>query len=142
MGILGLILSGSGQSSSLSSAPAGDVAAPGDRVDVYYMHRTLRCISCLTIERSTRQALQDAFAAELRQGRVTLQVADYWINTQLAQRYNVDTVSVIVVAVVKGQEVSHENLDRVWSLKGDSQEFRAYIVEAVRAAQAKVASAG
>ncbi|MCE5276481.1 MAG: nitrophenyl compound nitroreductase subunit ArsF family protein [Planctomycetaceae bacterium] len=141
LGILGLILNGCAQSDILSSAPAAGAASPADRVDVYYMHRTLRCISCLTIERNTRQALQDTFAAEMRDGRVTFHVADYWINTELAQRYNVDTVSVIVVTVVKGKEVSHENLDRVWSLKGDSQEFRTYIVDAVRAAQAKTATA-
>jgi len=56
----------------------------------------------------------------------------------LADRYGVDTVSVVVVTVADGKEVSHENLERVWELKGDASELRNYVTQAVRAALTKV----
>lgn len=123
---------------SLSTANPGAVK-PAERVVVYYMHRTLRCISCLSIENQTRQALNDAFAAELAAGKVEFHCEDYWMNTDLARRYDVDTVSVVIVVVAGGREVSHENLQRVWELKGSSEELRTYIAQAVRGALAKAA---
>lgn len=112
-------------------------AAPSDRVVVYYMHRSLRCVSCLTIEHQTRQGLNESFAPELASGEVEFRSEDYWLNEPLAKRYGVDTVSVVVVTVADGREVSHENLARVWELKGNAAELRAYIAQAVRGALAK-----
>ncbi len=108
--------------------------AQSPRVVVYYMHRTLRCISCLSIEKMTRDALTEQFAAELASGRLQFRVADYWIDQDLARQYDVTTVSVVTVNLTGGREVSHRTLDRVWELKGRPAEFETYVVESVRAA--------
>lgn len=117
-----------------AAPPSGGAGSP--KVVVYYMHRTFRCISCLWIEHQTRKTLEEAFPSDLASGRLELRVADYWIQKDLAARYGVDTVSVVVVSLSEGQEVSHQTLDRVWELKGKSDEFRAYVADAVRAALA------
>jgi len=104
------------------------------RVVVYYTHRTFRCFSCLWLEKTTHQALEDSFASELAAGRLEFRVVDYWADRSLAERYGVGTVSVIVVNIVKGEEVSHRTLERLWDLKAHPDELRAYIKEAVRAA--------
>ena len=43
-----------------------------------------------------------------------------------------------VVVLAGGREASHENLQRVWELKGSPEELRTYIAQAVRGALAKV----
>lgn len=127
--------------STVTPAPVGmasvDEPRPDSRVVVYYTHRTFRCFSCLWLEKTTRQTLEDSFASELAAGRLEFRVVDYWADRSLAERYGVDTVSVIVVNIVKGEEVSHRTLERLWDLKAHPDELRAYIKEAVRAALEK-----
>ena len=101
------------------------------------MHRTFRCFSCLWIENTTRQTLQETFPSELASGRLNFQVEDYMKREDLARRYHVQWVSVVVVNVAEGREVSHQTLEKVWGLKGKNDEFSAYITEAVRAALGK-----
>lgn len=137
-GLLGLVLGGCGSQAPLTAQHPG-AAKPSDRVVVYYMHRTFRCISCLSIEKETRQTLEDNFASNLASGQVEFKSEDYWINKNLVNRYGVDTVSVVVAVMAGGQEVSHENLERVWELKGRPAELRNYIAQAVRSALDKAA---
>lgn len=137
-GLVGIAMAGCGQGSTESlGAPAASAPKPANRVVVYYMHRTFRCFSCLWIENTTRQTLQETFPSELASGRLEFQIADYWTNQDLAKRYGVQTVSVVVVNVAEGREVSHQTLEKVWDLKMKNDEFRAYIAEAVRAALGK-----
>jgi hypothetical protein len=128
-------LVGCGQASPESlGATAAHVPNPPNRVVVYYMHRTVRCFSCLWMETTTRQALQETFPSELASGRLELKVEDYQKRADLAKQYGVYTVSVLVVGVADGREVWHQDLDRIWDLKMKNDEFHAYIAEAVRAA--------
>jgi hypothetical protein len=138
MGLAGMVLVGCGQTSTESlGATAANAPKPPYRVVVYYMHRTVRCVSCLWMEAATRQSLQESFASELASGRLELKVEDYQKREDLAKQYGVYTVSVLVVSVADGKEASHQGLERVWELKGKNDEFRAYVTEAVRAALAK-----
>lgn len=129
-------LAGCAGSADLRGTPTGRARAD-NRVRVYYMHKSFRCLSCLWIEDNTRKALEEGFASEIAAGRIEFRSEDYWSKTDLARRFGVDNVSVVLVQVVDGNERSHENLNRVWELKGQSARFRAYIVEAVRAALAR-----
>jgi hypothetical protein len=136
--LAGMVLAGCGQTSADSLiATTANAPKPPNRVVVYYMHRTVRCVSCLWMEATTRQALQESFPSELASGRLELKVEDYQKREDLAKQYGVYTVSVLVVNVADGKEASHQGLERVWELKGKNDEFRAYITEAVRAALGK-----
>jgi hypothetical protein len=138
MGLAGMALVGCGQTSTDSlGAATANAPKPPNRVVVYYMHRTFRCFSCQWIESTTRQTLKETFPSELASGRLEFHVEDYMKREDLAKRYDVQTVSVVVVNVVDGQEVSHQTLEKVWDLKMKNNEFRAYITEAVRAALGK-----
>jgi hypothetical protein len=135
MGLAGIVLAGCGQASAESFAsPAFTAANPANRVVVLYLHRTYRCIRCEWIENNTRQALKDRFSSELASGRLVFQVAEYGSRPDLAKRYDGQTASVAVIHVADGREVAYQDLDKVWELRGDSEKFRAYIAEAVRAA--------
>ncbi len=138
VGMAGFLLAGCDQASpGPLGAPTVTAAKPANKVVVYYAHRTFRCMSCLWIEKTARQTLEESFSKELASGRVEFQVVDYWVDTELAKRYDVQTVSVIVVNVSEGREISHANLAKVWSLKGDTRAFQAYVADGVRVALAK-----
>jgi len=125
-----------------ASAGLSPDKAEASKVVVYYMHRTFRCISCLTIEHMTRKTLKEDFASELASGRLELRVADFWIQQDLAKQYGVTTVSIVVVNLDGDREVSHQTLEKVWDLKGKPDEFRAYLAKAVKAALAKAEQPG
>lgn len=135
MGLAGMVLGGCGQPST-DSPGAATTSAPvsANKVVVYYMHRTIRCFTCQRMEAATRQALQESFPSEIASGRLELKVEDYQKREDLAKQYGVHTVSVLVVTVADGREVSHRDLDRIWDLQMRNDAFRAYITEAVRAA--------
>jgi hypothetical protein len=113
-----------------------DVSKPPNRVVVYYLHRTFRCASCLWMETTTQQTLQDTFPSELASGRLDFEVEDYMKRKDLAKRFDVQDVAVVVVNVVDGREASHQTLEKAWDLTMKDAEFRAYITESVRAALA------
>jgi hypothetical protein len=103
---------------------------------VYYMHRTFRCATCLAIEKMTRQVLDEQFAGEMASGRLEFRTADFWVDEQLARKYDVSNVSVVVVNMNGGKEASHQKLDRVWDLHANPDEFKAYVGGAVQSALA------
>jgi hypothetical protein len=128
LGLAGMALVGCSQPSTYSPrATVPKVDNSPNRVVVYCMHSRLHCPSCEWIENTTRRTLQDTFPSELASGRLAVQ-------EDLAKRYNVQGVSVLVVNRADGREVSYQELGKVWDLKMQNAEFRAYIIEAVRAA--------
>ena len=99
-------LAACGQTSTESfGATTANAPKPPNRV-VYYMHRTFRCFSCLWIENTTRQTLKETFPSELASGRLDFQVEDYMKREDLAKRYDVQWVSVVVVSVADGRGAS------------------------------------
>jgi hypothetical protein len=121
-----------GQASQQSAG--SDVATGSNRLIVYYFHVNMRCRTCLSIENLTRTALEQGFGKELREGKIEWKpinvekpenehfIADF----QLASR------TVVLFEVKKGQPARWENLQQVWYLVGNEQEFIAYVQDAIR----------
>ena len=135
--------------SARASAPSPDAASPGaqapdkqaqpatnapaeERVLVYYLHATIRCITCNTIERLTHETLQQDFAKELADGRVTWQTANFQERDDLARRYDVTGSTVVVVTVKDAKETRFERLDKVWELVSEPEALSKYVGDAVR----------
>lgn len=116
-------------------AAVGPATAPisGDRVIVYYMHPTIRCVTCNAIEKAAREAVRQDFAEQLETGRVEWKVVNFSEDEALAKRYDVVTSTVVVVHLRDGKEVGYESLDDVWDLVGNPAELRAYVAEKIRA---------
>ena len=117
------------------SGPAGAVPNPAqDGLVVYYFHTTFRCHSCLTIERLTRETLNEQFADDLRSGAIRWQEVNYEepANEPFISRYNLYTKQVILSAVKGGREVAWKDLDDVWDLKRDEMRFKLYIADEIK----------
>jgi hypothetical protein len=119
----------------------GPATAPtsGDKVIVYYMHATIRCVTCNAIEKAAHEAVQRDFAEQLKTGSVEWKVVNFNKAEALAKRYDIATSTVVVVHLRDGKEVGYEHLDEVWTLVGKPAELRAYVAGKIRACLPKKA---
>jgi len=115
------------------AAGPGAGAVSGEKVIVYYMHPTLRCVTCNAIEKAARGTVEEDFAREVRTGRLEWRTVNFDEDEALAKRYDVASSSVILVRLRDGKEVAHERLDKVWELSEWPKKLRAYLRKAVRA---------
>ncbi len=135
-GLFGMMLTSCATETSDSgnSGKAGDsgAAAPSNSVIVYYMHRTYRCPACREMEEMAHYVVQDKFANELASGKVQWQVLNYQEHEDIAERYELNTSSLVLVSYRDGKEVSHEVLEETWNLYKKPDEFEAYVAGAIR----------
>jgi hypothetical protein len=121
-----------------SASPSGTLpAASGRRVIVTYMHGTLRCVTCNSIEKMARELVQNEFAREAAAGRVAWKTVNFQEDPALAGRYKVASSTLVVVHVRDGKEIGFKRLDDVWVLYTKPGEFAAYVGGAVRACLAE-----
>jgi hypothetical protein len=120
-----------------ASTPAlpGEARAPArveDKVIVYYLHATFRCVTCNTIEAMAKEVVETQFAEALAAGRIEWYEGDFQVEEDLARRFDVVSSCVVVARRVAGKEAEFQRLDEVWTLVDKPAEFREYIVTAVR----------
>jgi hypothetical protein len=102
---------------------------------VYYFHTNFRCHSCITIEKLTRQAVNEGFADQLKNGRIEFKEINVEEagNEHFVDDYKLYTKSVILSDVKDGKETSWKNCEKVWPLLGNEQKFIDYIQTEVKA---------
>jgi len=118
------------------SAPTPSVQEPRRFVLATYFHNTVRCPTCLAIERDSRAALQAAFAADFATGKLvwrTVNMEDKG-NDHYVTDYKLPCPS-LVIAEMKGErELRFKLLGETWNLiHGDSKRFSSYVTSEVRA---------
>jgi hypothetical protein len=104
------------------------------RVIAYYFHTTARCASCRAIEANSREALESAFANEIKDGRLLWKVVNVDIkgNEHFVKDYGLYTKSVVLVNEVRGKPAEWKNLEKVWQLLQDKPRFIRYVQDATR----------
>lgn len=114
------------------AAKANPVTAE-KKLQVYYFMTTYRCRSCTFIEQTTRQALDEQFAAEQKSGRIQFNMIniDETQNKHFVDEYGLYTKSVVLSDLKGGKQQRWKNLDKVWNLIGDEGAFKAYIIKEV-----------
>jgi hypothetical protein len=117
-------------SSSVKAAPHDD-----GKLMVYYFRNNKRCPSCFKIENYSKAAVEEGFAADVRNGRMEWRM----INVQDAgnefyvEKYQIFTKTVILSLQKEGKEVKWKNLDQIWDLLYDENIFKNYIKQGIRA---------
>lgn len=111
-------------------SPARETAS--DKVIVYYVHSTFRCVTCNEIERLTKALVETEFAEDLTAGRIEWREADYQADESLAKRYQVLSSCVVVVNLQGGKEKEFQRLDDVWTHYQDPADFNEYVGAAIR----------
>ncbi|MGE5610466.1 MAG: nitrophenyl compound nitroreductase subunit ArsF family protein [Bacillota bacterium] len=109
------------------SSPIIAPAVAGDKVIVYYLHGTIRCVTCNKIEKMAHEIVQRDFASDLKAGRIEWRTANFQNDEALAQRYNVFSSTVVLVKLSQGHEVQFKKLSDVWIHVDNPPAFDAYI---------------
>jgi hypothetical protein len=102
---------------------------PNDKVVVYYLHGTRRCATCIKLESYSEEAVTAAFGPQLETGEMEWKTVNYdeEENTHFIEDYQLFTKSVILSRVTEGKETEWKNLDQIWKLVGDKEEFVSYV---------------
>lgn len=119
-----------------SQATAQNPAAPAaEKYVAYYFHVTLRCITCKKIEEYSREAVEQGFSRQLREGNLAWRPVNVQLpeNRHFIQDYQLFTKSVVVARFVNGERTRHKNLQKIWELVGDKSAFQRYVQDEVRA---------
>lgn len=103
----------------------------GRHVAVYYLHSTFRCVTCNTIEKMTRDLLDNSYRKQLADGKIQWIEADFMENTSLAKQFEVIASCVVVAEIKGGSVVDFKRLDDVWTLMKDPEAFDRYISNAI-----------
>ena len=106
-------------------------AQQGDKVIVYYMHATIRCVTCNSIEAMAAKLIDTTFGDAKKAGKLVWKDVDFQENENLANRYDVVSSCIVVVHVRDGKEVAFKRLDDVWLLADKPQEFNEYVAKAI-----------
>ena len=109
------------------AAAANAPAMPADRIRAYYLHGTIRCVTCNAIEHTAKQLLDSEFAKDLADGRITWREVNFDREPALAKRYNVAASTLVLVKEINGKEVAFRRLDDVWTLAEKPAALQAYI---------------
>jgi len=116
-----------------AATPAVESAGRGKagRVIAYYFHNASRCPTCLKIERTAREAMEETFTKDFASGKLVWQSLDMEKpeNEHFVYDYELAAPSLVLVAMEGESEVEWKRLDETWTLISDKEEFVAYVVE-------------
>jgi hypothetical protein len=107
---------------------------PAERVVVMYFHRTNPCETCQKMSAYTEEAVNAAFADQLKSGKVEYHYIDFQDqkNEALVKGYKVDRPTLIVVQVAENKVKNQQNLKEMWTLVRDKDEFIEYVQKNVK----------
>lgn len=113
--------------------PAAASSPP--KVLAYYFHVTVRCVTCRTIESYSREAIEQGFAKELKEGTLELRPVNVQLpeNRHFIRDYQLYTRSLVLVKLRDGKQVEWRNLEKVWELVGRKRDFFKYVQSNVKA---------
>jgi len=69
-GIMMLVISGASCNAQTEKKQTGS-ANSGNDVEVYYFHRTVRCVTCKTVEAEARKNIEMLYAEQVKKGKIS-----------------------------------------------------------------------
>jgi hypothetical protein len=120
-------LTGNKTSDELATSDQGSVEQA--ELIAYYFHGTRRCTTCKSLEAYTKEALESGFRDDLETGRIELQIVniDEPANEHFVHDFALDARAIVVAQFDNGQCVHWKQLDRMWELVSDKDEFVQYV---------------
>lgn len=123
--------SATSKNTSLYSGKAGtaDSQIADQKVVAYYFHGNVRCATCKKIEALTKEAIEKGYSTNLNSGDLEWRVVnvDQPENKHFIKDYQLYTRSVVLSDLHKGEQTQWKNLDKVWTLVRNNDQFVSYI---------------
>jgi hypothetical protein len=130
--LLGLLLAAAG----VMGAAEKPVAAVGEtgkatntQVIAYYFHGTIRCETCLKIEKQAREAIEARFPVEVSEKRLVFKPVNYDKpeNAHFLKDYKLPCPSLVVVREKGGKTEKRKLLDKTWEHVENPIKFNEYV---------------
>lgn len=101
----------------------------------YYFHRTLRCPTCLSIEKQAKEAIEAGFAGEMADGVLTWRAVNIEApgDEHFEQDFEIDRQTLMFAEWRGGKAVRSVKLERVWELVEDPAAFQTYVQREMQA---------
>jgi hypothetical protein len=101
----------------------------GPRFIAYYFHRTLRCATCLAIEKQSKETVEGDFRGALNDGRLAWQAVNIESpgKGHFEQDFQLQAQALILVEMKDGKVARWKNLPKVWELVENPPEFQEYV---------------
>jgi hypothetical protein len=99
----------------------------------YYFHRTVRCQTCLSIEKQSREAIELGYNGELSAGRLEWHAVNIEEpgNEHFEQDFELQTQSLVLAEMAGERATRWKLLPKVWELVEDPYGFQEYVVAEV-----------
>ena len=109
------------------------------KVIAYYFHTNTRCSTCIKIEAYSKEAIENGFPEELKQGTLEMRIINYENpeNRHFLKEYKLVSKSLVLANVVNGKQTEWTNLKVVWQLTNHKDAFLNYVRKEVRGYLAK-----
>jgi hypothetical protein len=104
------------------------------KVVAYYFHTNTRCSTCIKIEQFSKEAIEQGFPEEMKNGTLEMRIINYEdpMNRHFMQDYKLVSKSLVLVNLVNGKQTKWTNLKLVWQLTGHKNAFLNYVRKEVR----------
>lgn len=120
---------------SVAQDVAADTTAPQVTNVAYYFYNTVRCPSCLKIEKYSHESIEQSFAEKITAGELSwmMKNLDDEANAHFIDDYKLFTKALVLVRYENGEQVKWKNCDKVWELLHDEAAFKKYVETEVAA---------
>jgi len=100
-----------------------------DQVVVYYLHMNRRCMTCSKLEAYSKEAVETGFAEQLKDSSIVFRVKNFEQegNERFAKDYQLYSQSLVLSRQHDSKETEWKNLDKIWKLVGNKEEFITYV---------------
>ena len=110
----------------------GDATASneeGRKLVAYYLHGTVRCPTCLSIEKQSKETVESEFADMVKEGTVVFLSLNYDEpeNAHFQDDYKLTAQSLVLSLRNNGKEVKWKNLPEVWEHVHNPPAFNEYV---------------
>lgn len=104
------------------------------RITAYYFHGTVRCETCLKIERQARAVIEQQFGPEMAAGRLRFLSINYDEpeNRHFTTDYRLPCPSLVLVRQQDGQADKWKLLGETWKLVEEPLKFNEYVTGELR----------
>lgn len=108
--------------------------AAAQQIIAYYFHGTVRCETCLLIEKLAKIVIEQEFSGELASNRLAFTSVNYELpeNAHFLTDYKLPCPSLVLVRRTDGKEEAWKLLGDTWQLVHDPIKLNAYVETEVR----------
>lgn len=119
-----------------------DTSIVKNLVEVIVFHGVKQCETCQAIKKNTKEVIDEQFAQEVKDGKVSFRIVDFSLdeNKALAEKYQIAWTSLVIITHDEMGNESVNNMSKyaIGNARSNTPEFRTKFAEAVKTALASL----